>query len=50
MNDEVPAAVAERGHGLLIVSISNERILRQGSVCEAQCSHQLTDYTDNYSD
>lgn len=34
LNDESPVAVAETGNGLLIVSIVNEKILRQESVYE----------------
>ena len=41
LNDEVPVAVAEGYNGLLIVRILNEKILRQESVYEVQCSNQL---------
>lgn len=39
-NDDVPVAVAETGNGLLIVSIVNEKILRQESVYEVHCISQ----------
>lgn len=40
LNDESPVAVAETGNGLLIVSIVNEKILRQESVYEVHCINQ----------
>lgn len=48
INDEELVAVAEAGSGLLIVSILNERILRQDSAYEVQCSNQnLLEYQLN---
>ena len=38
LHDEVPVAVADEGNGLLIVRIMNEKILRQESYYEVQCS------------
>ena len=40
LNDEAPVAVVEAGSSLLIVRILNERILRQDSVYDVQCSNQ----------
>ena len=41
LNEEVPVAAAEGDNRLLIVRILNEKILRQESVYEVQCSNQL---------